>query len=147
MSQAAAIALVSSYYAAFNVGNWPGMLALLDEDVVHDISQGGRETGRAAFARFLDHMNRCYAERLTDIVVMADAGGTRASAEFTVNGRYQATDPGVPSGTPPARGQTYLLPAGAFFALRGDRILRVSNHYNLGEWVAQVSETVSAALA
>ena len=44
--------------------------------------------------------------------------GTRAAAEFTVHGEYIATDPGVPEGTAPARGQRYVLPAGAFFTLR-----------------------------
>jgi hypothetical protein len=45
----------------------------------------------------------------------------------------------VPAGTAAARGQAYVLPAGAFFALRGARIVRITNHYNLGEWVRQVS--------
>jgi GNAT superfamily N-acetyltransferase len=55
-------------------------------------------------------MNRCYRERLSDIVVMASPDGTRAAAEFTVNGTYLATDEGLPE----ARGQTYVLPAGGF---------------------------------
>jgi hypothetical protein len=37
--------------------------------------------------------------------------GTRAAAEFVVNGTYLATDEGLPE----ARGQTYVLPAGGFF--------------------------------
>jgi steroid delta-isomerase-like uncharacterized protein len=135
-----AASLIQAYYAAFNAGDMTGMLVLLDEAVAHDISQGPREIGRAAFSRFLEHMNRCYAEQIVDLVVMADASGTRASAEFTVNGRYIATDPGVPAGTPAARGQRYILPAGAFFELRDGRILRVSNHYNLGDWVSQITQ-------
>ena len=46
----AAAALVRRYYEAFNAGDRPGMLALLTEDVVHDVNQGGREVGRDAFA-------------------------------------------------------------------------------------------------
>ena len=56
-----------------------------------------------------------------------------------MHGTYVATDPGVPPGTPPARGQGYVLPAGAFFTVRDGRIARVSNHYSLRDWVAQVS--------
>jgi steroid delta-isomerase-like uncharacterized protein len=133
-------ALVQAYYAAFNSGDRAAFLALLADDVRHDISQGGHETGRDAFARFMDHMDRCYRERIEDIVVMTDATGTRAAAEFTVHGTYIATDPGVPPHTPPARGQTYTLPAGAFFTLRDGKVARISNHYNLGEWVRQVSQ-------
>ena len=127
--------LVRAYYAAFNAGDRAAFLALLSEDVVHEISQGGHETGRDAFARFMAHMDRCYRERITDIVVMTDSTGTRAAAEFTVHGSYIATDPGVPAGTPPAAGQTYTLSAGAFFTLRDERVARIANHYNLGEWV------------
>lgn len=138
MSMTPGEALVRAYYAAFNAGDEAGFLALLTEDVVHDISQGGREVGRAAFARFLAHMNRCYRERIDDLVVLVEPSGTRAAAEFTVHGTYLATDPGVPPGTAPARGQSYVLPAGAFFTLRDGKVARIANHYNLGDWVAQI---------
>jgi steroid delta-isomerase-like uncharacterized protein len=131
--------LLRAYYAAFNSGDRAAFLALLADDVVHDISQGERQVGRAAFAAFMAHMDRCYAERIDDIVVMVAADGSRAAAEFTVQGRYITTDPAVPAGTAPASGQTYTLPAGAFFALRGGLIARISNHYNLGAWIAQVN--------
>lgn len=131
----ATIALVNDYYAAFNRGDWQGMLALLAEDVVHDINQGPRETGRERFAAFLQHMARCYREQLTDVVVMASADGRRAAAEFTVHGEYLADDADLP----PARGQRYVLPAGAFFACADGRIARVSNYYNLSDWLRQVA--------
>lgn len=134
----AAETTIRAYYDAFNRADMNAFLALLTEDVIHDASQGGRETGLPAFRRFMDHMNRCYRERIADLVVLTEPTGTRAAAEFTVHGTYLETDPGVPAGTPPARGQTYVLPAGAFFDLRDGRIARVSNHYNLGDWVRQV---------
>jgi steroid delta-isomerase-like uncharacterized protein len=130
--------LVRAYYDAFNTGDVDAFLALLTDDVAHDISQGGQETGKAAFRRFMDHMNRCYRERIADLVVMTEPTGTRAAAEFTVHGTYVATDPGVPAGTPPASGQTYVLPAGTFFTLRDGKVARISNHYNLDNWVRQV---------
>ena len=126
--------LVAAYYAAFNAGDFDAMLALLTEDVAHDINQGDRQTGRDAFSAFMAHMDECYTERLTDIVVLTSKGGTRAAAEFTVHGTYKATD----SGLPPASGQTYVLPAGAFFDLRDGQIARVSNYYNLADWLRQV---------
>lgn len=128
-------ALIRRYYAAFNAGDWPGMLDCLAEDVAHDVNQGGRETGRAAFAAFLARMERCYAERVEDLVVMVSADGMRGAAEFVIHGRYLVADEGLP----PARGQGYVLPVGAFFAIREGRIARVTNCYNLQDWLAQVS--------
>ena len=128
-------ALIHAYYDAFNRGDREGMLALLAEDVAHDLNQGPRESGREAFRAFMARMDRSYEERLEDIVVMASADGTRAAAEYVVHGTSKATDEGLPE----ARGQRYVLPGGAFFEVRGGRIARVTNYYNLDEWIAQVS--------
>lgn len=127
--------LVQAYYDAFNAGDMPAFLALLDEEVVHDINQGERQVGKATFAAFMDKMNRCYRERLSDIVVMQNADGSRAAAEFVVHGQYLADDEGLP----PARGQTYVLPAGAFFEIEAGKVKRISNYYNLNDWIAQVA--------
>lgn len=129
-----AVELVLGYYAAFNRGDWPAMLACLHDEVAHDLNQGGRETGRDAFAAFLARMDASYREQLRDVVVMATADGTRAAAEYVVHGEYLRTDAGLP----PATGQRYVLPGGAFFELREGRIARVSNYYNLQDWIAQV---------
>lgn len=127
-------ALLRRYYEAFNRGDWETMLALLTDDVVHDANQGEREVGRDAFRAFLARMNRCYRERLEDVVIFTEASGTRAAAEYVVVGEYLATDEGLP----PARGQRYRLPGGAFFTLRGDKIARVTNYYNLQDWLRQI---------
>lgn len=126
--------IVRAYYDAFNAQDMERFLALLTDDVVHDINQGERQVGKDAFAEFMDHMNRCYRERLTDMVVMASEDGRRAAAEFIVNGEYLATDEGLPE----ASGQTYRLPAGAFFEIRDGKVGRVTNYYNLHDWIAQV---------
>ncbi len=131
----AAEALVRAYYAAFNAGDRAAMAALLAEDVAHDVNQGGRRVGLAAFRDFMAQMDAAYEERLEEIVVMADASGTRAAAEFVVVGRYLRTEPGLPA----ARGQSYRLPAGAFLAIEAGRITRVTTYYNLQDWIAQVS--------
>jgi steroid delta-isomerase-like uncharacterized protein len=134
VTQAAAIALLDRYYSAFNAGDGEAMLACLTDDIAHDINQGSRQTGKDAFHAFLAHMDRCYRERLENIVLMTSADGTRAAAEFVVHGEYLATDEGLP----PATGQRYVLPAGAFFDIRDGRIARVSVYYNLADWTAQV---------
>lgn len=128
------ISIIHRYYQAFNAGDREAFLGLLAEDVVHDINQGAREVGREAFASFMAHMDRCYREEITDLEVMVNERGTRAAAEFTVLGTYIATDEGLPE----ASGQTYRLPAGAFFEIADARITRVSNYYNLNDWLAQV---------
>ncbi|MCZ4429256.1 nuclear transport factor 2 family protein [Agrobacterium sp. SOY23] len=125
---------IRAYYDAFNRQDMDAFLALLHDEVVHDINQGERQTGKAAFASFMDHMNRCYRENLTEMVIMASADGKRASAEFIVNGEYLVTDEGLPE----ANGQKYVLPAGAFFDLKEGKVSRVTNYYNLNDWIAQV---------
>lgn len=127
-------ALIRRYFAAFNAGDLDGMLDCLAEGVVHDVNQGERRHGKAAFRAFSAHMARCYAEDLRDIVVMVAPDGTRAAAEFMVHGHYLATDAGLP----PASGQPYELPAGTFFASSGGLITRVTTYYNLQAWLAQV---------
>lgn len=130
----AALRLVNAYYDAFNRSDVPAVLALLALDVAHDINQGAREAGRDAFAAFMARMNRCYRETVRDLVVMATPDGARAAAEFTVDGTYLTTDEGLP----PASGQTYSLPGGAFFEVRDGRIARVTNWYSLAEWLRQI---------
>ena len=130
-----AIDTVRAYYDAFNAQDMERFLALLTHDVVHDINQGERQVGKDAFARFMAHMNRCYREKLTDMGVMESADGRRAAAEFIVNVEYLSTDEGLPE----AKGQTYRLPAGAFFDIRDGKVARVTNYYNLNDWIAQVS--------
>lgn len=134
MDRTAALALLTRYYAAFNAGDWAGMLDCLDDGVVHDINQGASQHGKEAFRAFLAHMERCYRERLDGIVLMASDDGLRGAAEFTVHGEYLATDEGLPE----ANGQTYTLPAGAFFAFADGKIVRVTVYYNLADWCAQV---------
>jgi len=69
------------------------------------------------------------------MVVMASADGLRAAAEFVVLGEYIKTDEGLPA----ANGQKYKLPAGAFFEIRANKVARITNYYNLQDWIAQVS--------
>jgi steroid delta-isomerase-like uncharacterized protein len=129
--------LIDQYYRAFNAADYAGILALLSEDIVHDVNQGAREVGKPKFAAFLKHMQACYRERLAQIVVMSHPEGTRFAAEFIVHGEYLSTDTGLPAAT----GQTYELAAGAFLEVRNQHITRVTTYYNLQDWLAQVGAT------
>ena len=138
-------AVVRAYYAAFNGHDVKAFLALLTDDVVHDINQGDRQVGQEGFRRFMEHMDRFYRERIEDLVVLVDTTGNRAAAEFMVHGTYIATDASLPDTLPPADRQSYVLPAGAFFTLRDGRVARISNYYNLADWMRQVSGPTSDA--
>jgi len=135
MSADTARATIRAYYDAFNAGDIAGMLNCLHDDFAHHVNEGATRLGKDAFAEFCAHMSETYKETLTDMVVMAHEGGERGAAEFTVNGTYLKTDPGLPE----AHGQTYVLPAGGFFSLKDGKITRVTTYYNLQEWIRQVS--------
>ncbi|MBB6098387.1 steroid delta-isomerase-like uncharacterized protein [Deinobacterium chartae] len=126
--------LIEQYYAAFNAADWDAFMALLTEDVVHDVNEGAREGGREAFGQFMERMNRSYREHISNITVMVNEDGSRAAAEYIVEGTYLQTDEGLPE----ARGQQYRLPGGAFFDIRDGKVARVTNYYNLQEWIRQV---------
>jgi len=128
-------ATVKAYFDAFNAGDTDAMLACLSDDVAHHVNEGNVRIGKAAFAEFCAHMSRCYAENLTDMVIFEAENGTRAAAEYTVNGTYIATDTPLPA----ARGQKYSIPAGSFFTLCDGKITRVTTRYNLSDWTAQVA--------
>ena len=129
------IDLLTAYYAAFNAHDSAGMLALLSDDVVHEPCQGRPRMGIEAFTDFLAHMDDCYSEQVIDPQLFVSDDGARGAAEFMLEGAYLKTDGDLPV----AKGQTYRLRVGTFFAFSGDRIARVTNHYNLQDWLEQVS--------
>ena len=126
---------IARYFAAFNAGDTDAMLDCLDDSIAHHVNEGQIRVGKEKFAEFCAHMSRCYKEELTDMVIFSAENGTRAAAEFIVNGTYLVTDEGLPE----AKGQTYRLPGGSFFELKDGKISRVTTYYNLADWVAQVS--------
>ena len=129
------MSVIKTYFEAFNAGDIDGMLSCLSDDIAHHVNEGNVRKGKDAFRAFCEHMSRCYAENLTDMVIFEAENGTRAAAEFIVNGTYLATDEGLPE----ANGQKYCLPAGSFFSLSEGKISRVVTYYNLSDWIRQVS--------
>lgn len=134
MSRETSEKLVHAYFDAFNRGDRDGMIHLLDPQIRHDVNEGDSRIGTEKFRAFMQHMDRCYRERLSGIVVMSNSDGSRTAASFTVHGEYIATDAGLPE----ARGQTYELPAGSFFEVRDGRIAAITTYYNLRKWIALV---------
>ena len=128
-------ALILRYVAARNRGDIDGMLDCLSDDIAHDVNNGKREIGKPAFRAYLQKLLQHYREEIRDVVVMSVDDGTRAAAEFSVQGVYQADDAGLP----PARGQRYTLPAGAFFAINQGKIARITHYRNQHEFSAQLS--------
>ena len=133
-SRESSLSLLRRYYDLFNSGDREAFLELLTDDVAHDINQGGCETGREAFREFLKRMDRSYREQVEELVVFANEDGSRGAAEFFIRGEYLVTDEGLPE----AAGQKYRLRVGAFFDIRDGRVARVTNYYNLQEWLRQV---------
>ncbi len=129
-------AIITSYYGSFNRQDTESFLDLLDEEVIHDINQNGCEVGKKAFADFMQRMNRSYKETVKNLIVMVNEDGTCAAAEFTIEGIYLATDSGLPEAT----GQRYQLTCGAFFQVKNGKITRVTNYYNLQDWLKQVAK-------
>jgi steroid delta-isomerase-like uncharacterized protein len=126
--------LITRYYETFNAGDREAFLKLLDDGVKHDINQGGTETGVEAFRAFLGRMDRSYQEQVRELQVFASEDGSRGAAEFYIDGKYVNTDEGLPQ----AAGQTYYLRVGAFFEIRFGKVARITNYYNLQDWLKQV---------
>ena len=126
--------IIKDYYKAFNEKKFDLMLSYLTDDVIHDTNQGERSKGRNAFVNFMKEMDEFYDEHLEDIVVMSEPSGKRAAAEFICKGIYKTTAAGLP----PARGQKYELPVGCFFEIKDGKIARVTNYYNMNDWLKQV---------
>ncbi len=128
--------LIQQYYNYFNKLDITSFLGMLDNNVIHDINQGDREIGIDAFAKFMDRMDSSYTENIKDLVIMTNQDGSRAAAEFIVEGTYKATDKGLPI----AQNQHYKLPCGAFFEIKNGNTTRVTDYYNLKSWLKQVGE-------
>lgn len=127
-------AILEQYYKAFNEKNFEGMLSLLAHDVVHDINEGESQIGVETFRTFLKGMDTYYDETAINLVFMTNEDNSRGSAEFRIQGTYKVTCQGLP----PARGQKYDLPVGAFFEFKNGKITRVTNYYNLNLWLKLV---------
>lgn len=130
------LAIVQQYYEYFNQKNWEGMLSLLHPEIRHESNQGEVRIGIENFTNFLQKMDECYDEKLTEMVFFTESSNQRVAVEFVVNGIYKKADDDLP----PAYGQTYVLPAAAFLEVKDQKISRVTTYYNLPLWIELVSK-------
>jgi steroid delta-isomerase-like uncharacterized protein len=126
-------ALIENYYNFFNSKQFDKMLDLVDESIIHEVNQSKVQIGKIEFKKFLAEMNEYYDEELTDITIFEN--GERFAAEFYCSGVYKQTSKGLPK----AENQKYNIRVGAFFEVKSGKIMRVTNYYNLREWIKQVS--------
>lgn len=127
--------IVQNYYHAFNSGNWNEMLKYVDDQILHEPNESEPRIGKELFVEFLKKMDTCYEEQLTNIVFYTSSDESRIAVEFTVNGIYKKGEVGLPE----AKGQSYVLPAGAFLEVKNGKITRVTTYYNLELWISLVS--------
>lgn len=132
--------LVLGFYAACNRGDAAAILAMVTDDIVHEINQGSREQGKEALERYINNANGSLRQSVRDVVVMSTQQGRRAAAEYVVDGRYLKTI----AKRPAAHGQSYHLSGGTFFEIEDGKIARISNHFNLADWQRQVKQQKSA---
>jgi steroid delta-isomerase-like uncharacterized protein len=125
--------LAKLYFEYFNSNDLENTLNLLSDDVIHDINEGPTEIGKEKFRAFKNHMDKCYSEQITNMCIMSN--GNRAAVEFTCSGVYKSTDTNLP----PATGQTYSIPAAAFFECKDGLITRITSYYSLSGWLKAIS--------
>jgi steroid delta-isomerase-like uncharacterized protein len=128
-------ALVQQYYQYFNNKDWDGMLSLVSKNILHEPNQSEPRIGIEKFKEFLEKMDECYKEKLTDMIFYSESNGQKFACEFIVNGKYKKGEEGLPE----AHGQSYILPASAFLTVENGKISRVATNYNLEKWIELVS--------
>lgn len=125
--------LIRAYHTAFNIRDIDGLLALLDDNVSHQVIPGGRTMGKLAFQAFVEERERCRQERTDDLAVMVSDDGRRAASEYTAYGAYVETEDGLP----PAKGAEFSVTGGTFFVVIDGRIARITTYDNLPDLLWQ----------
>jgi len=128
--------LIQTYYDSFNKMDFNKMLSLLSADVVHEVNEGEPQIGVETFKKFMGVMDAHYSEQVKDLVVFTSSNPQRFAAEFFIDGVYKKTQEGLP----PANNQKYYIKVGAFFEVKDNKITRVTNHYNLANWINVVTK-------
>ncbi len=67
-------------------------------------------------------------------MTLVDAQGCHAACEYLVSDEYLAIDDGLTE----ACGQRYEIRVGTFFEGRDGLVSRISLHFNLPDWLAQI---------
>ncbi len=126
--------MIADYFAAFNAGDVPGMLACLSDDVAHHVNEGQVRRGKEPFAAFCDHMSSCYRRRRSTDMVLFEARGTARARRLNM----WSTAPTSKRMTGcPRRGVRPTACPRARSSMSSDgKITRVTTYYNLADWIA-----------
>lgn len=135
MTNALAEQLVQNYYQTFVAKDLNGFLALLTEDVIHEINQGPIEKGKALFKTFMEKHFSHGDQAVDDLIILSSPDGKYATSRFNCSGNYTHSEEGFP----PASGQFWKIPVVSYFEIRDQKISHVAVYYNLKDWIAQVS--------
>lgn len=127
--------LIEKYYEAIMAQDLVGFLSLLSDNVIHDINQGPTEVGKPLFKQFMQRIFEYDKETFKDFIILISPDGKYAATRFKTAGKYTKST----EGCPPAKGQKWEIPVTSFFEIENDQISRVTVHYNMQEWIAQVS--------
>jgi steroid delta-isomerase-like uncharacterized protein len=127
--------LIKKYYDAFNRQDYATMLACVSDDVVHEVNEGDVQKGIGLFKDFLGVMDTHYSEQVKNLAVFSSETPGRFAAEFNIDGRYIKSQKGLPE----ANNQPYFIRVGAFLEVQGSKIARITNYYNLQNWIKAVA--------
>lgn len=127
--------LIKKYYNHFNHQKFDQMMACLDQNVIHELNEGEAQEGIEIFKAFMKVMDEHYSEQVKNLCVFKGEEEGRYAAEFYIDGVYKKTQAGLPK----ANGQKYYIRVGAFFEVKDGKITRVTNHYNLKNWIEAVN--------
>lgn len=128
--------LLQRYFSALNDRDIRACMALVSDELILEPNQGFAEQGRDAFVGFLERQLHCYRETIESLVILAEPEGRHAACEYRITGEYLATDDGLPE----ACGQRYQMRVGTFLEVDNGLITRISLHFNLPDWLAQIDD-------
>ena len=126
--------LIKKYYDHFNKQEFDQMIGCLDKNIVHELNEGDSQEGLDAFKAFMKVMDAHYSEQVKELLVF-EGNANRFAAEFFIDGVYKKSQDGLPE----AKNQKYYIRVGAFFEVKDQKITRVTNHYNLKNWIEVVN--------
>lgn len=126
--------LVQKYYDTLLVQDLDGFLALLADNVVHEINQGPTEVGKNLFKPFMEKQFSSGKINIKDLIILTSPDGKYASSRFICSGNYNVAQTGAPI----AKGQHWEVPVVSFFKIDNGKITHVAVYYNSNEWQKQL---------
>jgi steroid delta-isomerase-like uncharacterized protein len=128
--------LIENFYANFNALELDKMVAVLSEDVKHEMNKGGLEKGKAAFSEMMKKSTKHYNEKVGNVIYMVSDDGKHVATKFEFTGKYISTD----DSQIPAKNQPYQGTAINYFEIENGKITYTASWYDENEWKKQISQ-------